>query len=55
MATVIAKTKATSEFGSWITISKALQEADLRIYKEKEDRHNKQILWKCGARRFKFK
>ena len=28
---------------------------DFQIYKAKEDKRNKQMLWKCGARRFKFK
>lgn len=40
---------------NWITISRTLQVADFQIYKAKEDKRNKQMLWKCGARRFKFK
>ena len=38
---------------SWITISRTVQEADLKIFKAKEDKRNKQMLWKSGARRFK--
>ena len=51
----LAKTgKRISDDGkSWITISKTVQEADLKIFKEKDDKRNKQMLWKCGAMRFK--
>ena len=54
MITLAKYDKRISEDGkSWVTISKTVQEADLRIFKAKDDKRNRQMLWKCGARRFK--
>ena len=54
MITLAKNDKRISDDGrSWITISKTVQEADILIFKAKNDKRNRQMLWKCGARRFK--
>jgi hypothetical protein len=43
--------KIDTSTGNWITISKAVQEADLVLFKKKEEKKRKQMLWKCGRSR----
>lgn len=54
-STEILSTVDVNIKNNMLTASRLLNVKEFQKYKAKEDKRKKQMLWKCGARRFKFK
>ena len=52
--TVIGKytMNENAQINNWIGISRVPQVADLEILERREIKRRKQMLWKCGSKRF---